>query len=641
MVRYKVCRVLRRVRLLGRLCTSLHRGAAGARPAGDHPLSARAEAIGRETGCYSFLFSSWWESDAWDRPRGGLLQRFYCDWCRPSLAAVAVVAWLAGFPQVALAAVVATVDRTDVELNESFTLKVTVDTAIDTEPDSARLEDDFHVLSRSELSNTMIINGQISRSRTWTYVVMAKHAGDLVIPPVSVGNEQSDPLSITVAPQSAASPGESDIFVAAEADYTESYVQAQVLYRVKVYRSVATRQPRLFEPDIGGVDVLVEIVGEERNYESLINGRNYNVVERVYALFPQASGEIRISPARFEARVLREGRITGRKVFQSDPVTVNVKPIPPPPRDFPGAAWFPAKSVELSEEWSREPESIPAGEPITRHVTVTALGQLSTQIPVIEGVESNGVKIYPDKPDLRVGAVPQGVLASRKDQYAMIGVDAGRVELPALHLPWWNIDAEAWEIATLPARTIEILPTADPQPEVAVPAEAPLPEPGEVRVVHSRFWRNASAMLAGLWAMTLLLVWVGRRETTPSRAKQREAPPVYKQQSRLVKEARRAAREGDTRVVKDALLEWSRLQWPDGAPRSISDIASRVSDPLSSELRTLARVTYGPDSAGWDGANLDGALKSFTVLSPEEGTQYAKGLPPLMPTSQGKLGRIL
>jgi hypothetical protein len=546
------------------------------------------------------------------------------------LAVAAALLWL---PHTSFAAVVASVDRSDVELNESFTLKVTVDTAIDTEPDAGSLEDDFYVLSRSELSNTMIINGQISRSRTWTYVLMAKQAGDLIVPPVSVGSEQSDPVRITVAPQRAAAPGESDIFVAAEADYAESYVQAQVLYRVKVYRAVATRQPRLFEPDIGGVDVLVEMAGEERNYDSLINGRNYNVVERVYALFPQASGEIRISPARFEARVLREGRITGRKVFQSDPVTVDVKPIPPPPPDFPDAAWFPAKSVQLSEEWSRDPESIPAGEPITRHVTVTALGQLSTQIPVIEALESDGVRIYPDKPELRVGAVAEGVLASRKDQYAMIGVKAGRVNLPELRLPWWNIDEETWQLATLPGRTIDILPSVDagPEPEVAVQTD-PMPETSEVRVVHSPFWRNVSAVLAALWALTLFLVGLGRRDVRPARTRPDEAPPVYKQQSRLVKGARRAAREGDTRAAKDALLEWGRLQWPDAQPRSISDIAARVSDPLSSELRMLARVTYGPGGAAWNGAHLDRALRSFKVSSPEEGPQYAKGLPPLMPT---------
>jgi hypothetical protein len=546
-----------------------------------------------------------------------------------SVLAMVLVVWLS---VTADAAVVASVDRADVELNESFTLKVTVDTSIDTEPDASALENDFYVLHRSELSNTMIVNGQISRSRTWSFVLMAKEAGELVIPPVSIGNEQSDPLLIRVTPQSAALPGESDIFVATEVDYPESYVQAQVLYRVKVYRSVATRQPRLFEPDISGVDVLVEIAGDERNYESLINGKNYNVVERVYALFPQASGEISIEPARFEARVLREGRITGRKVFQSQPITVRVKPIPPPPPDFPDAAWFPAKSVQLNEEWSREPESLPAGEPITRHVTVTAVGQLSTQIPVIEAANSDGVKVYPDKPDLRVAAVSDGILAIRKDQYAMIGVEAGAVRLPALDLPWWNVDRDGWEVATLPARTLKILPSADAAAEpVVIDEVVALPQSTERVVVQSTFWRRVSEVLAAAWVATLMLWWLKGRRSAPSRGNEPETPPVYRQQSRLVKEARRAARAGDTRALKRALLEWGRLQWPDRAPRSIADVAARVSEPLSSELEAFSRVSYGPGSASWDGSRLDKALRSFGVISPIEEKDYAKGLPPLMP----------
>jgi hypothetical protein len=87
------------------------------------------------------------------------------------------------------------------------------------------------------------------------------------------------------------------------------------------------------------------------------------------------------------------------------------------------------------------------------------------------------------------------------------------------------------------------------------------------------------------------------------------------------------------RAVKAALVEWGRLQWPNGTPRSISDLASRVSEPLSSELRTLGRVSYGPGSAGWDGRALDKALRSFTIISPPEELQYAKGLPPLMPSA--------
>jgi len=156
------------------------------------------------------------------------------------------------------ASVIASVDRSDIELNESFTLKITVDTAIDTEPDASALDADFYVGTRSQLSNTTIVNGQISRSRTWTYVLMAKREGNLEIPPVIIGAERSEAVPINVSAPSNALPGEADIFVTTEVDHTDSFVQAQLIYTVKVYRSVATRQPRLSEPDISGVEVLIE-----------------------------------------------------------------------------------------------------------------------------------------------------------------------------------------------------------------------------------------------------------------------------------------------------------------------------------------------------------------------------------------------
>jgi len=84
---------------------------------------------------------------------------------------LALLVWPAMSAQ---AAVIAAVDRANVELNESFTLKITVDTAIDVEPDASALDEEFYVGTRSQLSNTTIVNGQISRSRTWTYVLMAK-----------------------------------------------------------------------------------------------------------------------------------------------------------------------------------------------------------------------------------------------------------------------------------------------------------------------------------------------------------------------------------------------------------------------------------------------------------------------------------
>lgn len=534
------------------------------------------------------------------------------------------------------AAVIASVDRATVELNESFTLKITVDTAIDTEPDASAVEEDFYVGTRSQLSNTTIVNGQISRSRTWTYVLMAKREGNLEIPPVRIGSEQSEPVPVVVSPPSNALPGEADIFVTAEVDHEESFVQAQVLYTVKVYRSVATRQPRLSEPAITGVEVLVEVAGEERSYESILNGKAYNVVERVYALFPQESGAISITPARFEARVLRDGRITGRKIFESDAIDIVVNPIPPPPEGYADAAWFPARSVTISENWSREPGSLPVGEPITRHITVTALGQLSTQIPIIDPVVSDTVKTYPDKPEFRDTAEPSGIRASRKDQYALIGVAAGDVELAAVELPWWNIDAGEWQIATLPGTSLNILPSPNAviaPPPVAQDVALDASEPVTGLVVQSSFWRRVSEILAGLWAITLLVWWWSARRPAEQNDKKAEEPPIHKQQAKHLKVARKAALAGDAAALKTAMLQWGRLQWPDKAPRSIGAIAERVSLPLSTQLLQLCTASYGANAEPWDGEAMAKSLRSFSVLTEAKEERPGGVLPPLSPVT--------
>lgn len=551
---------------------------------------------------------------------------------RARLCAAAAAALLAlALPaQEAFASVVATIDRSDVELNESFTLDVTVDTAIDLEPDVSALEKDFYIVSRSELRNTTIINGRINRNRTWTYVLMAKEAGQFVIPPIVVGNEQSDPLLVVISPVEDVLPGESDVYVMSEVDYRETFVQAQVLYRVKVYRAVATRQPRLSQPDISGVDVLVELAADERSYDSIIDGKNYNVVERVYALFPQASGELSIAPAIFEARVLRDGRITGRKIFKSEPISIEVRPIPPPPPDYPDAAWFPAKSVELAEEWSREPTNLTAGEPVTRRITVTALGTLSTQIPVIEPVEPAGVKLYPDKPELRVTPVAAGIEAMRREQYALIAVDPGRIRLPAVELPWWNIETGAWELAQLPAKTLAIAPSTDALPGPAAIAGATAAEARGGSAAEPAVWRPVAFVLGAAWLGTLLLWWRSRRAPDAVGSALPKAVSARKLKAAYLRSARQAALRGDAAAAKSSLLEWARFEWSAQPPRSVAAIASRVAEPLAGELRRLCETSYGPGSRSWDGAGLADALRSVQVEQ-ERSASTVDVLPPLMP----------
>ena len=538
------------------------------------------------------------------------------------------------FSGTAAAEVIASVDRSSVELNESFILKLTIDSQSDAEPDAAALEKDFYVGSRGHISNTTIMNGEVRKIRTWSFVLMAKREGELTIPSIRIGSEHSNPVRVTVSAQSVAVPGEADIFISAEVDSTESYVQAQVLYTVKTFRAVATRQPSWSEPASSGVETLVELAGEEKNYDALLNGKAYNVIERIYAFFPQESGELQIAPARFQARVLRNGRITGRKVFQSEALSVVVKPIPPPPAGYPDAVWFPAKSVELKQEWSRDLDGLPAGEPITRHVTIIASGQLETQIPVLEPISSPDFRVYPDKPELRTVAESSGVRAYRRDQYALISAHAGEIELPELTLPWWNVDTGEWQIASLPATTLTILPplhgTQQAQPELAQTSESEAL--AETVVVHSQLWRRVSEALLAVWLMTLFIWWRSRRPASHKRTEPQE-PPLHKQQARHLKLARKAALSADPVLLKSALLAWGRLQWPEDSPRNIGDLGERVSMPLSLELNKLCSASYGPDAAEWDGEGMAKALRSFSVLNDDEALVAQADLPPLYPES--------
>jgi len=525
--------------------------------------------------------------------------------------------------------VIASVDRTKVELNETFTLKVIVDTEIELDPDASGLEEDFYIGSPFQLSNTTIINGKISRSRTWTYALKAKRPGNLVIPSIIVGNEKSQPINILIAPQSESVLGEADVFVSAEVDDSEGFVQAQNLFRIKIYRMVQTRQPRLYEPEIKGIDTLVEKVGDDRNYESVINGKTYEVTERVYALFPQESGVLSIAPIRFEARILKDGSITGRRTYQSSELTINILPIPAPPNAYPNANWLPAKSVKLTQEWSRDMQNLRSGEPITRKLTITAIGQLSTQLPSID-YSNDRLKIYPDKPKFLDDMNADGMIASRIDQYAMISVNAGDIQLSGVDVPWWDTVEKKWKVATLPTRVINIKPSIDDLVEEKIEAgppaniEQPLPE------IKDNLWKNISGILGALWILTIFFWFYSK--PVKKRTVKKTYEPLYKKLELQLRKAKNAALANEKEEFKQAFVDWARLQWPDNIPLSLGEVADRVDKPLSDELKIFNKITYGSDhNELWDGKAMAKAIKKISFLDASNNKGKKRELPALAP----------
>ena len=55
------------------------------------------------------------------------------------------------------------------------------------------------------------------------------------------------------------------------------------LYTVRLYRRVDVAQAELSEPELA--DAVIEKLGEDSNYNTVVNGVSYLVTERKYAIF--------------------------------------------------------------------------------------------------------------------------------------------------------------------------------------------------------------------------------------------------------------------------------------------------------------------------------------------------------------------
>ncbi|MCB1571169.1 MAG: BatD family protein, partial [Xanthomonadales bacterium] len=98
-------------------------------------------------------------------------------------------------------------DRNSMQLGETVTLNVETDDSSAGEPDFSALLDDFNSLGTQSSRQISMTNGSTSAKMVWAIGLEPKHAGTLTIPAFTVGNAQTDPLTLTVLPAPAGAQG--------------------------------------------------------------------------------------------------------------------------------------------------------------------------------------------------------------------------------------------------------------------------------------------------------------------------------------------------------------------------------------------------------------------------------------------------
>lgn len=545
------------------------------------------------------------------------------------------VIWLLVLTQNALAVdIKVSVDSDEIALNDSFTIYFQSGGSVDGDPDFSPLEKDFKIIGNQQRNNLTIINGKRSSSTEWLVEVMALRVGKLTIPEISFGKDKSTALQVMVKNAPAATDdADQEIFIEVEVTPEETWVQAQVIYTIRLFRSVNTFNSSLSEPKISDGKMLVEKL-EDRQFETSRNNRRYTVLQRRYALFPQSSGKFTIDPIIFQAQISQQSRYLfdpfGRNNLSiqrfSPPVTVNIKAVP---ADFPTATWLPAEQVEVHEKWLKDDLQLIAGEPVTRTIVIKAEGLMAEQIPEIGTADLESFRLYPDQPELTNQHALNGILGIRQEKSAVIANEAGEFVLPAVTIPWWNTQTGKTEIARLPERVITVLadPNSKPTESPAAEAtEAGLPVSSEITDQKSVYFWPWIAFLLGLgWLSTLFLWWRQDRHRTSSAQK----PPEKLTERQSLRSLREAVRGGDPVQIKTALLIWGKAVWPDQPPISLSDLGHRCGEQARQEVEALNQSLYGNTENKWNGERLLLAIENFDGLKSSQESSASDGLEPL------------
>jgi hypothetical protein len=514
-------------------------------------------------------------------------------------------------------------DRNPVPLGESFTLTFSADETPDGDPDFSPLQKDFEILGQSQSNQFSLNNGHASRSIEWQLTVMAKQAGKLDIPSIAFGEDRSAPFSVTILQGAAGrnTAADAEVFLEVEAEPKNPYVQAQVMYTVRVLSRVQFGEAHLSGPEAG--DALIQkLEGEQQGFTNR-NGVRYRITEIRYAVFPQKSGRLHIDPVRLDAQIPSGGRslfgqffnpATRSRRLQSEAVELEVRPAP---AEFSGKHWLPAASLELEDSWARKPPQIASGEPITRTLAVKAEGATVGLLPELnpETPPSGDIKQYPDQPLLNEEKRADGLASVRQEKTALIVSQPGTYRMPAVEIPWWNTKTDRMEVARLPERILTVLPSArtpsrEPPPQPASeappkpePASSSSPEAGAQPAAPAPagnlwFWL---ALLFGLgWLGTAIAWWLSRRTRKDRPAAQPLAGEIPSER-RLVEAVERACRANDPAAARRALAAWADHRWPGSGAEALE---RHCGGDFGREIALLNRSLYAPGGADWQGTAL-------------------------------------
>ena len=529
-----------------------------------------------------------------------------------------------------------TVDRTQIETNETLQLTVRYSgKAPSGEPDFSGIERDFSIASNSRQQQYSWVNGQSTSYTDWKILLIPKRQGKLTIPSLNFMGSRSQAVVINVRPAdpSANATSGQPVFIETTVDKDMAFIQEQIILTHRLHYSVPLQDISISEFEIP--DAIIQQISEER-FNKRINGKNYSIIEIKFALFGQSVGKLKIPSQRFTAFETSNSGFGGffsrgnRVIRLTEEKIVNIAAIP---AHLSASRWMPSSQVRIEQSWSDNSNTLTAGEPITRTITISALGLSAAQIQPLPSLQNNQLKLYPDQPTLEDKQTNRGILGVRTESVAIVPNQAGQITIPAIEIEWWDTVNNRMQTSRLPSKTLNVVagntvnPITNKQPTINPPAVINSVNKGEIPAI-TRWSLGLNALLIAL--LVALFYW--RKKPIAVKQRVETEPAITAKQ--LLKKIEKLAADNRLAEMRDSIIHWGAEVFSQQPPRSLNQLADLMANSeLKQQFNQLDQSLFKADSgkdAKVDCQSIIKALRQFVpVKTPNHSAR--KELKPLYP----------
>jgi len=238
----------------------------------------------------------------------------------------------------------------------------------------------------------------------------------------------------------------------------QPYVQENVLLKLRVVsdQNLATAAPELPNSN----DVLLQKIGAPKAHSRTgARGGREIVNEFVYILTPLRAGTIEVPSLRVVGTLYGNGfgyGPTGNRRFETtstETIRLQVRPAMASVRP-----WLPLQDLTLKATLDGDQE-VEQGKPVTLTLELTAVGATGDQLPSLESLlHSPDFRVYREQ-TLNEGQLSQDgrrLEGRRTEYFTLVPRAGGRLQLPEIRLPWWNVTTGTKEYAGLPIHPLQV-----------------------------------------------------------------------------------------------------------------------------------------------------------------------------------------